>query len=112
MRKTRSKQRETIGETNLKWTKVDIALPWRPEPGEVLEGVYGGQSMMRGHSGEYDIWIVHTRLGSYTVSGTIAARMFASAMIEEGEPIRIVYKGRAGKGEFKYKDYDMFVGRT
>lgn len=96
------------------WVQVDIPRPWRPKyTGEELVGFYGGRTIRHGMYGEYTVILIHIpKLGAVTLSGTDIVQRVDAAMLEEGEPVRIVWCGYKELGDEKRKKiYDLWVTR-
>lgn len=93
------------------WRKVEAPQTWRPNPGDNLIGYYGGHTVSQGPHGQYDVAVVHDfDLQSWLVSGTALIRLLDAGRCQEGDVIKIVFRGlgRTSAG-YNVKLFDLFV---
>lgn len=93
------------------WRKVVAPRTWRPHPGDILVGYYGGRSIATGAHGQYDVALVHDfDLQSWLISGVGLIRLLDAGRCNENDVIKIVFKGM-GKttAGFPVKLFDLFV---
>lgn len=77
------------------WKRVHASKAWSPRAvGAELVGFYGGRTTRNGAYGQYDVVLVHVpKRGSYMVSGCQILQLADSALLEPGDPMRIVFMG-------------------
>ena len=94
------------------WKRVRALISWTPRaPGDELCGFFGGQTVRTGQYGEYTVVLVHVPdVGSYTVTGTELVRLVNAARLQDGEPVRIVFRGRERtSSDREIKRFDLLV---
>lgn len=93
------------------WVKVDAPKVWRPTPDQELIGFYGGYTKKNGSFGPYDVVLVHVpRYGSFTVSGTQLIQLVDAAVLQKGDPVRIIYRGTKDlDGDKRVKLFELLV---
>jgi hypothetical protein len=63
--------------------------------GEELVGFYGGKTTRNGQWGQYEVVLVHVPMrGSFMISGTRIIQLVDASGIQEGWPVRVIWKGR------------------
>ena len=94
------------------WRAVTSPQHWRPiEPGAEIVGYYGGRTIKEGNYGQYEVVIVHVpHDGAYTLSGSKIIQLLDAALINVGDPIRVIWQGykETAKGHHM-KVYDLLV---
>lgn len=79
----------------LEWRRVEAPRAWRPkQTGEVLLGYYAGRSKRSGGYGQYDVVLILVPGdGVKMVSGVKVIQLFDAAIVEPGDPVRLIYGG-------------------
>lgn len=102
-------------ETKKKWRKIEGPKPWQPREGEscTLEGFYGGLRTITGKHGEYEVIIVYTEYGAFSVSGCKALTLIRCAgVLNREDRVRFTYLGELDMGNGnRMKDYELHVLR-
>lgn len=96
------------------WRKVKAPKIWRPDPGELLEGVYGGRTLRNGVYGQYEVILVRVPAESttYIISGVKIIQLVDTALLSIGEDIRIHFVGDIALKEGRtMRDFELFVAR-
>lgn len=99
--------------TSKKWRKVEGPKVWRPKLGDELEGFYGGTRTFEGSYGKYEVVIIYTETGAFSISGCKALSLVRCAgALDREDKVRFVYKGTVDVGHDNVmKDYELYVLR-
>lgn len=96
-----------------RWKKVEVPKPWNPKSPEELIGFYAGRTKKNGRYGQCEVVLVAVpSVGVRMVSGTQITQLIDAAMIDLGQPVRVVFNGTVklqGVGNKKMKLFDLFV---
>lgn len=94
------------------WKKVQAPKNWRPEPGELLEGVYGGRTLRNGMYGQYEVILVRvpSEATTYMISGVKIIQLVDTALLRIGEDIRVHFVGDIKLGEDRtMRNFELYV---
>ena len=93
------------------WKKVEVPKTWNPKEPEELVGFYAGRTKRYGSYGQYEVvLVVVPQLGMRMVSGTQIIQLLDAALIEVGQPVRVVFNGIIPlKNDRTMKSFDLFV---
>lgn len=99
------------------WKKVEAPKAWRPKHnGEELVGYYRGRTVRSGRFGQYEVvMLLVPGRGAFMLSGTRIIQLIDAAGVDEGWPVRVVWKGLKNIGETedgepkRMKDFEVFV---
>lgn len=96
-----------------KWRKVSEVRVWRPAKGDALEGFFGGTQLINGVYGQYQVVILHTEIGTFSVSGCKAVSLIKGAgALGREDKIKFVFKGAVkASTDNNMKDFDLYVLR-
>lgn len=94
------------------WRKLEVPKPWKPEVGEVLEGLYLGARVVEGMYGQYKQHLVRaTNLDNNNVlflTGVVCDSFFA--LILPPTQVKAVFLGLVENSkEGAYKNFDLYV---
>lgn len=94
------------------WQKVEAPVPWYPEPGEVLEGIYVGPIVKTNFTTKdtYVIHVIRTETECFSVSGTVICQLFDTGKVPSGSLVKVIFQGnKETSNGFTMKKFELFV---
>lgn len=94
-----------------KWRKVNAPSAWHPNRvGDTVEGTFIGRTIKDGSYGQYQILLITVGARTVTISGTVVIQLADAAMLERGDPVKIVFQGHKDlSGDRTMKLFEMYV---
>lgn len=90
------------------WTKAQRPQPWRPRPGDIIVGYYGGLMSRDGAFGAYKAAIVHIPEGPcYSITGITLLQAIEASAVELRAAVRVTFVGRRNTPNGSVKLFDL-----
>ena len=96
------------------WVRVNMPQAWYPQKvGDTLVGTYGGRTLKKGENGQYEVILIRTAGGVFTVTGVRVIQLIDGSGSDVGDPVKVVFLGlvELPNGR-KMKNFDVFVDKA